>query len=207
MLLAVTRLILTLAVLFVGGCVTQPPLQPSADLAIHTAHLQKIAQINTFDIQGRLAVNANGKGYSGSIHWHHQENTDSIDVYTPLGSKIAHIEKTATQVTLTNAKGEQITAQDVESLTEKTLGWRLPLSGLNDWAVGRPTPAPITHQSWDAMGRLTKLEQQEWQITYLEYTDNLGASLPQKITLRHPTLLLKLVVEQWSPAPPSSTLN
>ena len=199
--MAVSRLFLALVWLIISGCATQPLIRPSSDANLHTAHLKNIAHIQSFHIQGRLAVNANGKGYSGSMTWLHHADTDSIDVFTPLGSKIAHIEKTATQVTLTNAKGEQISAHDVESLTEKTLGWRLPLSGLNDWAVGRPTPAPITQQAWDIEGKLTQLEQQGWQITYPQYADHLGASLPEKITLRHPTLLLKLVIEQWSPAP------
>lgn len=130
--------------------------------------------------------------------WQHQANVDTIDVYSPLGSKIAHIEKTNTQVTLTNAKGEQVHAQDAESLTQKTLGWRLPLSGLSDWALGRPTQAPISQQQWDATGKLTLLEQQGWKIEYLAYQEHMGVTLPQKISLRRENILLKLVVEKWS---------
>lgn len=135
------------------------------------------------------------------MHWLHLSDTDAIDIFTPLGSKIAHIEKSTAQVTLTNAKGERVSAQDAESLTEKTLGWRLPLSGLSDWAVGRPTQAAIEQQQWDNAGRLTLLEQQGWKIEYTQYMESLGVSLPQKITLRRQNVLLKLVVEQWTVAP------
>lgn len=194
-----TRSVLALLwLLLIGGCATQPPVRPSADSALHTAHLKQIAHIQTFHLQGRLAVNADGKGYSGSLTWQHLINTDSIDVFTPLGSKIAHIEKTEAQVTLTNAKGERVSAQDAESLTEKTLGWRLPLNGLSDWALGRPTQAPISQQQWDATGKLTILEQQGWKIEYLEYQEHMGVPLPQKISLRRENILLKLVVEHWS---------
>ncbi len=187
--------------LLVGGCALQPPIRPAADIAVHTDHLKQLANIQSFHLQGRLAVNTNGKGYSGSMAWQHQTNIDTIDVFTPLGSKIAHIERTDVQVTLTNAKGEQINAQDAESLTEKALGWRLPLKGLSDWALGRPTQAPITQQQWDAFGKLTLLEQQGWKIEYLEYQDKMAVPLPQKITLRRENILLKLVVEQWQAAP------
>jgi outer membrane lipoprotein LolB len=200
--LAFYRLIPSLVwLLLVGGCALQPPIRPAADIAVHTDHLKQLANIQSFHLQGRLAVNTNGKGYSGSMAWQHQTNTDTIDVFTPLGSKIAHIEKTDAQVTLTNAKGEQINAQDAESLTEKALGWRLPLKGLSDWALGRPTQAPITQQQWDASGKLTLLEQQGWKIEYLEYQDKMAVPLPQKITLRRENILLKLVVEQWQAAP------
>lgn len=179
----------------------QPPIRPNTNIAVHTAHLKQIAHIHAFNLKGRLAVNANSKGYSGSMTWQHHINRDAIDVFTPLGSKIAHIEKSETQVTLTNAKGERVSAQDAESLTEKTLGWRLPLSGLSDWAVGRPTQAPVTQQQWDDSGKLTLLEQQGWKIEYLEYKEQLGVALPQKISLRRENILLKLVVEEWTVTP------
>ncbi len=204
--MAIYRLIPSLVwLLLVGGCALQPPVRPAADIAVHTAHLKQLAGIQAFQLQGRLAVNTNGKGYSGSMSWQHQTNADTIDVFTPLGSKIAHIEKTDAQVTLTNAKGEQVSAQDAESLTEKTLGWRLPLKGLSDWALGRPTQAPITQQQWDSSGKLTLLEQQGWKIEYLEYQDKMAVPLPQKITLRRENILLKLVVEQWEAAPSTYT--
>lgn len=200
--MVIFRLIPSLVwVLLIGGCALQPPVRQTADVAVHTAYLKQLASIQTFHLQGRLAVNAEGKGYSGSMSWQHQTNNDTIDVFSPLGSKIAHIEKTDVQVTLTNAKGERVSAQDAESLTEKTLGWRLPLRGLSDWALGRPTQAPITQQQWDASGKLTLLEQQGWKIEYLDYQNQLTLPLPQKITLRRENILLKLVVEEWQTTP------
>lgn len=194
-----TRSVLVFICLFyLGACAIKPPLKPSIDTTAHAIHLKQIAHITQFHLQGRLAVNADGKGYSGSMIWQHLTDADTIDVLSPLGSKIAHIEKTHAQVTLTNAKGEQIRAEDAESLTEKTLGWRLPLIGLNDWALGRPTQAPISAQTWDDTGKLTTLVQQGWKIEYLAYQDHMGMSLPQKISLRRDNILLKLVVEQWT---------
>lgn len=195
------RFFIALVILSLAGCVTQPAIKPPADHATHTQHLNSLAQIQAFNLKGRIAVNANGKGYSGSVDWAHQQSKDTMDVFTPLGGKAAHIVKSASEVSLTNAKGETISAQSVEALTEKTLGWRLPLSGLSDWAVGRPTAAPITHQTWDALGRLTQLEQQGWQIEYAQYTPYLHTVLPQKITLKNQSLQLRLVIEQWSALP------
>lgn len=193
------RLLLTIIFLGLAGCVTQPTIKPAADSATHAQHLKSLDGIQAFNLKGRIAVNANGKGYSGSVSWAHQPNQDSMDVFTPLGGKAAHIVKNAHEVSLTNAKGETISAQSVEALTEKTLGWRLPLSGLSDWAVGRPTAAPITHQAWDELGRLTQIEQQGWQIEYAQYTAYLNTVLPQKITLKNQNLQLRLVIEQWTP--------
>lgn len=195
------RFFLALLLLSLAGCVTQPAIKPAADSTIHKQHLNSLGQIQAFNLKGRIAVNANGKGYSGSVTWAHQQDKDTMDVFTPLGGKAAHIVKSASEVSLTNTKGETVSAQSVEALTEKTLGWRLPLSGLSDWAVGRPTAAPITHQAWDELGRLTQLEQQGWQIEYTQYTAYLNTVLPQKITLKNQSLQLRLVIEQWSALP------
>lgn len=195
------RFFLAFIILSLAGCASQPAIKPAADAATHTQHLNSLAHIETFSLKGRIAVNTNGKGYSGSVSWAHQPDQDTLDVFTPLGGKAAHIVKNTTEVSLTNAKGETVSAQSVEALTEKTLGWRLPLSGLSDWAVGRPTAAPITHQAWDALGRLTQLEQQGWQIDYAQYTPYLNTALPQKITLKNQNLQLRLVIEQWSATP------
>lgn len=195
------RTFLVLILLELAGCVTQPAIRPASDSATHTQHLTSLAQIQAFALKGRIAVNTNGKGYSGSVNWAHQPDKDVLDVFTPLGGQAAHIVKSATEVSLTNAKGETVSAQSIEALTEKTLGWRLPLNGLSDWAVGRPTAAPITHQAWDELGRLTQLEQQGWRVEYGQYTPYLHTALPQKITLRNQNLQLRLVIEQWAASP------
>jgi len=73
-------------------------------------------------------------------------------------------------VTLTTSEGRDASAADAEELTERLLGFRIPLAGLADWVRGRPAPAPApTLVRRDAAGRLAELEQSGWRIEYLEY--------------------------------------
>ncbi len=192
-----TALLFTLSAL--QACVSVPtkPIDQSATLAIHQQHLQKIAQIQQFAIQGRIGVQANDKGFSGGIHWQHDAMQDVLALFSPIGGQVANIEKTAEKITLTDAKGNAVSAADAESLTEKTLGWKLPLAGLSDWSLGRPSKSPILESNWDQKGFLTMLKQDGWEIQFELYTQQDGFFLPSKIILRSEKAHLKLLIEHW----------
>jgi outer membrane lipoprotein LolB len=174
------QLLLALFVLAVSACATQsiaPTSKPLENIAVHQAHLATLANIQTFSLKGRLGVVTQKQGFSGGIEWQHQTATD--------------------QVVLTDQKGQQIKAHDAEALTETTLGFRLPLKGLSDWAVGRPTTSKIEASSWDAQGRLSMLKQDGWDIDFENYVETNGTFLPSKIVLKSEKVNLKLLVENW----------
>lgn len=183
-----------------SACATRPtaPIATTPDkLAIHRQHLATLANIQTFSLKGRLGVVTQKQGFSGSLEWQHQTATDNIDVFSPVGGKVANIAKTPSQVILTDQKGHTIKADDAETLTETTLGFRLPLAGLSDWAVGRPTSSKIEASNWDAQGRLLTLKQDGWDIGFENYLESNGIFLPNKIVLKSEKVNLKLLVEKW----------
>lgn len=187
--------------LLLSACATtpKPPIaQSPASQAAHQQHLAKLAQIKSFSLKGRLGVVTQKQGFSGGVDWQHATDTDNVDVYSPVGGKVANISKNATEVTLTKQDGRSLTAQDAESLTETALGFKLPLSGLSDWALGKPTANNINNSTWDEGGRLLTLKQDGWDISYENYADNEGIFLPNKIVLKSEKVNLKLLVEKWT---------
>ena len=186
-------------VLIISACATQPipPTQPAANSAINQKYLATLANIKAFALKGRLGVVTQKQGFSGGIDWQHHAITDNIDVFSPVGGKVANIAKNPSGVTLTSQNGHSISAQDAESLTETTLGFRLPLSGLSDWAVGRPNTSKIDASSWDEQGKLLTLKQDGWDIRFENYSDNNGVFLPNLIVLKSEKVNLKLLIEKW----------
>ncbi|MSP86172.1 MAG: outer membrane lipoprotein LolB [Methylotenera sp.] len=165
--------------------------------AIYQQHLQRIAAIQQFSIKGRIGVQADGKGFSGRLTWQHDNVSDDIALYSPLGGQIASIKRTVEKVTLEDAKGNSISAADAEMLTQTALGWRLPLTGLADWSLGRPARNTAQASVWDAQGHLISLKQDGWDIEYQNYSAQNGYFLPNKILLKSEGVTLKLLVEQW----------
>lgn len=189
----------SLAIL-VTACVSAPITKPATDSAtsaLNQAHLQQIAKIQSFALQGRIGVQTNGKGFSGGLHWQHNASNDDIALYSPLGGQVANIKKTSEQITLEDANGNSISANDAETLTQTALGWQLPLTGLADWSLGRPSNSSIQHSTWDAQGFLTTLDQDGWKIEYQNYSEQNGYFLPSKILLKSDQVNLKLLVETW----------
>lgn len=190
---------LVLAVLMaLAGCATTPEILPSSPPEAYQQHLASLADISRFHVQGRIGVQAEGHGFSGSTQWQHDDRNDQIALFSPLGAQVATISTTADGVLLVTENGKHYRAADVETLTQQNLGWSLPMQGLPDWVLGRPTATQVQQSQWDTDGRLTRLVQDGWDITYAQYAEVEGHSLPNRITLRSPKLNLKLVIERWA---------
>ena len=164
-------------------------------------HQFEISKLTDFKIEGRMGVQSESYGVSGNIHWVHSQENDVIDLYSPLGNKIAAIVKNIDGVSLTSQNGKTIKANDAETLTELTLGWRLPFSKLSDWIVGRPANGVVSAFSWDTTGQLSKFTQDGWEISYMQYQNEIQPALPSKINLRNPKMNVRLVIESWDTSP------
>lgn len=194
------RTLLTLATVSAMVACTSPAVKPETDAAsnsLNTLHLQQLAKINSFTLRGRIGIQTNPKGFSGSLIWQHASNQDEIALYSPLGSQVASIFSNSSQITLLDSNGKSYQAADAETLTQDVLGWRLPLKGLSDWALGRPSTSPIEHSAWNAQGQLTLLKQDGWIIEFDNYQQQGSHTLPGKIYLKSTQLNLKLLVERW----------
>ncbi len=199
-------LVLCFLALSLTGCAlfktqdTPTTTTTSSEAAIlHEHHMVLINNIEQFSLTGRLGVTTNPKGFSGRVAWQHKADGDNIDIFSPIGGKVANIIKTDDEIQLTNSKNETISAPDAETLTAQSLGFRLPLSGLIDWALGRPGKTSLAdYVTWDNEGKIQHLQQDGWDITYHDYAFNDGYFLPKKITLRSDDLIIKLIVENWS---------
>jgi outer membrane lipoprotein LolB len=197
--LILNKNLLLASLLLLSGCATflPSPSVPPANTEAHQKHLASLANIKAFSLKGRLGVVTNPRGFSGGIEWQNETTKDNIDIFSPVGGKVANIAKNAGGVTLTAQDGNTIKANDAESLTEATLGWRLPLNGLNNWVLGRPSNSKIEASSWDDAGRLLTLKQDGWDISYENYVESNGVFLPSKTVLKSEKVNLKLLVEKW----------
>jgi outer membrane lipoprotein LolB len=150
-----------------------------------------------FYLQGRLAVTIEGEGSSAKILWRHFPDRDSIRVLTPVGTTLATILVSRSAGAVLETKDESFQAGNAEDLTEKVLGWRFPLDGMQHWVKGKLQPGePIRRISpKDRLGRLTYFEQNGWKVTYDAYKDD--TLLPRKMSLEFEKMKLKFVIDKW----------
>jgi outer membrane lipoprotein LolB len=145
-----------------------------------------------FELFGRVAVRYGNDGASGRIAWRHSGAADELLITSALGQGMARITRRDGEVKLVTAEQNEYRAADAEALTERVLGWRLPLAGLPYWVQGRADsarPAQLTH---DAQFRLSELRQDDWRVEYQEYE---GAR-PSKLRISRADLEIRMVVDR-----------
>jgi outer membrane lipoprotein LolB len=174
-------LLLSFCLMLVSGC-AQLPEQPV-----------ELAANGDFELAGRVSIRNAGEGASGNITWRHSRDADDVFITSPIGQGIARITRAGEQVKLVTADGKSFEANDAETLTERALGWRLPLTGLPDWVQARPVPGEPSELTRNAAGQLDQMRQSGWRIEYVAWRD----ALPSRLTFFRDTLEIRLLVDRW----------
>ncbi len=90
-----------------------------------------------FDGEGRLAVKIKDKGSYANFDWTNQGQVQSIAVNTPLGNTVGEICQDNIGVIAINANGEKYQASSAEELSMQLVGFPLPLTYIDHWAMGK----------------------------------------------------------------------
>lgn len=174
--------ILTLALLVLHGCASMPSPPP-----VEAEILQ------SFTLQGRVSVRYGEESLSGQLNWRADTAGDEVLLSSPLGQGVAGISRNEAGVSLTRPGEPTVMAENVESLTQSELGFRLPLSGLRYWIQAKPDPARASKLRRDAAGSVEQISQDGWKIDYLEFFEN----RPRKMHVSREGLEIRLVIDAW----------
>jgi len=132
-----------------------------------------------FDLLGRIAARYKDDGFTGNVTWRHAATGDEMLITTPLGQGVARIVRQGDAVQLTTAEGKEFRAGDSEELTERVLGFRLPIEGLANWVQGRPSPV---------------LESRGWRVEYLERDEQ---NRPRLMRMTYQGVQVRFAVTEW----------
>ena len=140
-----------------------------------------------------MAVHQVEEDFSGLFQWVSRDGVDDILLSDPLGQGVAKIVRTAHETLLELPNGRKETAPDADALTEKLLGFRLPLGGMSYWIMAHPDPARPNQLTRDDQGRVERIVQDGWKIDYLSYAEG----KPRKLFITRQALEIKLIVDHW----------
>lgn len=149
--------------------------------------------MKSFSLNGRISVQHGEDSFSGTLDWAANGRIDELLFSTPLGQGIASLTRTPEGVVLTPAGKQPVHAQTADDLTEKTLGFRLPLAGLRFWIQGHPDPKRPHQFTITENGGIAQIRQDGWVIDYLQFREN----RPRKIHVTREGLEIRMVIDQW----------
>jgi outer membrane lipoprotein LolB len=185
------RAVLVLAMLLgVSGCASVPPPR------------QSLARAEPFEMLGRVLVSYQGRAFTSHVRWLHAKDADEIWLMTPTGQALAHLLENAEGAVITGADQTQYRAARVEALTQRALGWELPISRLQYWVRGTPAPTaapdlPAEIGERDTAGRIRQLAQDGWSVSFEHYAATQYDGLPRRLELVGAAQTLRLVIDTW----------
>lgn len=174
--------------LALGACASKP--------VVRAQQRPEQAELAPFAFNGRVATLHNGERSSAGVRWVHRGVEDEILLLAPLGQAVARI-LSDTQGVLLETSGKKYFEQDAETLTERVLGWHLPLSGLRYWVLALPATGSEAVIERAENGQVKILQQDGWVISYTRYAAEARDSLPLRITLQRDGMEMKLLIDEW----------
>ncbi len=182
------RSISLVLLLVLSGCAGTPKISAQARPAQ--------SEMSAYAFNGRVVTRHEGERSTAGVRWIHQGVEDEILLLAPFGQTVARIFSDA-QGVLLETSGKQYFEQDAETLTERVLGWHLPLSGMRYWVMALPATGSEASVERAENGQISVLRQDGWEINYTRYAGDTAHSLPLRMTLQRNGMEMLLLIDEW----------
>lgn len=182
-----------------AGCSVTPTRGPSTSNTATALSTQTVrAYHGRFSVR-YLDVRGQPRNAYGNFDWREQGDTVTLQLLDPLGQTLAIVTSSPASATLELPNRQPVTAGDVSSLMQNTLGFSLPVEGLRYWL--QPSPAPTSHAKTipdpQIETRLKEIDQDGWKILYQSYADAPQTGVKRVDLSRYdPPLDIKLVLDR-----------
>ncbi len=196
---------LSLLVAMLGACSTTrfetPPVTDESHEQWYQRQ-QQLAGLDSWSIRGRVALYLDDDVYNLGLGWTREQADNRIKLEASLGQGLVLLEKNDTKVRLTTSEGETFHGSNAQQVLWQSIGWAIPIAGLEYWITGINHPDSAYLPLIDYQGRATSLQQDDWQINFLEYRDAdleqfNNPALPRKMYMKRDKLALKILIDQW----------
>ena len=153
--------------------------------------------IRSWDIEGRIAIRSYNEAVNANLRW--QQDGDNYEIYLsgPFGSGAVHLTGVPGAVRL-KTDGEDMVADNAETLLYQVTGLLVPIESLKYWIRGLPQPDGGGSQSLDPQGRLAQIQQDRWKVRFRAYADVSRQQLPVKVFVDNHQLSVRIVIDKWS---------
>ena len=188
---------LLLATTLLSACATIPPsANENSDWSRQRDQLQNF---DSWELRGRVNVRYDNESHTPSINWLQQNVEYHIRLWGTFNAGNTLIVGRPGYVTLEN-DGETVDASSPEELILRQMGYELPVSQLNYWIKGLPSPDSEAQLSFNELNQLTTIEQADWTINLSDMRQYGPISLPRRVELTRPRndIWLRFIGLNWT---------
>jgi outer membrane lipoprotein LolB len=171
-----SALALAAALSLLAGCATTSAPRSTAAVAPYRDNIE---------LTGRIAINYSKDGkkesLNGKFTWRQSKDGTDVNLISPTGQTVAVISVAPGSATLKQSGKEPLSAPDLDSLTTRTLGWTLPVSGLRDWLQGHAIASDGSRYTATPSND-TVVTRDGWKLDYVSWQDDAApVPMPKRI--------------------------
>ena len=189
------RWMLLALVMLASGCALFAPDEP--DRVMSSAQQKRLYAVNSWVLEGRVAVKSNEGSWSASLIWQHDQSIDKLRLAGPLGQGGVAVEMSEEAIQITHSDGTVVTSDAPEQLLQEEVGFHVPIAALRFWVLGLAVPEVDFKPRYDATNQLREIEQSGWRMSYERYVAVGEWILPEKLVIEQEDKRLKLVADEW----------
>ncbi|MBU2021191.1 MAG: lipoprotein insertase outer membrane protein LolB, partial [Gammaproteobacteria bacterium] len=176
----------------ISACSTRPtgPITPPPE---------NVSAISKWETSGRVGIRTKNDAISGNFNWQKDAKTFDLSIVGPFGQGATHLNQTIDGIVTLAYEDKVIKGNDPATLLQQELGWAFPVEQVTYWMRGLAYPNSASKITKDPESQLPNtIEQDGWLITYSNFTQVEGLSLPQKMQVSNPPFRVNLIINQWT---------
>jgi outer membrane lipoprotein LolB len=186
---------LVFALAILTGCQTVP-VAPAPAL-VWSVRRPTLQALDRFRLNGRVAVAVGKEGFNAGLRWGQSGAVTHLALTGPLGAGGVEVIADGEDLSVITSRGKRLGAAEARSELEDKLGFEPPLTSLRYWVLGVPDPGAAASVKLDSQQRLSRLDQEGWQIVYAAYMPVGAQWLPRLMSLRRAGVRVRMVVDGW----------
>lgn len=190
----IMRIYVVIFCVILSSCISMPRLHSNDPL--WQQRNKKLENMQNWQLNARISVVDVNNAWSSGVIWQQQKREFQI-VFNSAAGGVMRLSGDHKQVLLETAEKESFTAENADKLIAQVLDVQLPVQNLYYWIRGLPAKSKIELYSLNKDGSLQSLEQENWQIQFLSYTDLGELLLPERLYLQHPDYKVRIAINRW----------
>ena len=164
---------------------------------------QQLLEKKQWRVFGKLAVRAEGRAWTTTFQWRQMGDDYLLRLSGPFGGGL-QVASRSQRVEVKTADDRTFYTDDPEQVLFEQVGWRVPISGLRYWILGRVEPNKSAKEVYiDVAGRLSRFKQSDWFVRYVEYQDVDEFAMPRKASLESGQVKASVLLTRWEFSPNS----
>ena len=181
----------------VSACTAVPP--PANENSDWAHQREQLQNFDSWGLRGRVNVRYDNESHTPRINWLQQNVEYHIRLWGTFNAGNTQIVGRPGYVSLEN-DGETVYASSPEELILRQMGYELPISQLNYWIKGLPSPDSSFQLSFNELNQLTTIEQADWTINLSDMRQYGQVSLPRRVELTRPRndIRLRFIGLNWT---------